>query len=204
MRLDALDAQIIKMLQGNARIMYKDIAKKIGVSIPTVTARIDKLLEFGVIKKFTVIVDSDKLAGKIRAVFLFKIEPRQMDAVCKSLSGLEEIREIYAIAGNYSVAAKIEVKDMKNLLDTVTKKVSTIKGVKDTTCLVIIDTLKEEYGGLVEPNLIISFRCQFCNAPIVGKPHVEYIGGGRYYFNSKDCAEAYKERKRKSQRKVIR
>ncbi len=63
-KLDELDASIIELLQRDSRMMYKDIAEKTNVSLPTVRARIKRLLDLGVIKKFTIVVDADKISGK--------------------------------------------------------------------------------------------------------------------------------------------
>ena len=49
-------------------------------------------------------------------------------------------------------------------------------------------------GAAVEPQTVIQFKCEFCGAAILGKPHIEYIDGGRYYFNSDECAKAYRQR----------
>jgi len=42
---------------------------------------------------------------------------------------------------------------------------------------------------------MIQFKCSFYNAPIIGKPYIEIIDVGRYYFNSEECAVAYKQKK---------
>jgi hypothetical protein len=63
--------------------------------------------------------------------------------------------------------------------------------------LVVTKTGKEEYGASVEAEAMVQFKCSFCNAPILGKPYVEYIDGGRYYFNAEECAKAYKQKKAK-------
>lgn len=194
MQLDSLDVEILKLVQEDGRMMYKDIGKKLGVSIPTVKSRITKLMELGVIKKFTAIVDPDKITGKTRAIFLFKIDARNLDNIREKLSKIEEVREIYLAAGNFSLVAKLEVKDTKDLSSLTAKQISTIEGILDISCLVITDVVKEEYGGLVEPNMLINFKCVFCHVPISGAPYVEYINGGRYYFSSKECAEAYKQK----------
>jgi len=60
---------------------------------------------------------------------------------------------------------------------------------------VISKTSKEEYGGAVEANAMVQFKCEFCHAPILGKPYIEYIDGGRYYFNAEQCARAYRDMK---------
>lgn len=193
MELDHIDVEIIKLLQKDGRIMYKDIAQQVGVSLPTVRVRINRLMNLGVIKKFTVIVNPDRILGRVRALFMLQVEPGHIDEVCQKLGSMDEVREVYIAAGSSNIVTKLEVKDVADLADLTSKRLPQVDGVLGISCLVITRTEKEEYGGAVEPNSIIQFKCSFCNAPIVGMPWIEYIDGGRYYFNAKECAEAYKQ-----------
>jgi len=195
MQLDGIDIQIIEMLQADGRIMYKDIAQKAGISLPTVRVRIQKLLELGVIKKFTVIVDPDKIFGKVRGIMLIQVEPQYVEEVVQKLSSLKEVREVYATTGSNPIVAKVEVRDLSDLGEFASKRFSEVKGITGSSCLVITRTAKEEYGAAVEANLMVQFKCDFCHAPILGKPYIEYIEGGRYYFNAKQCAKAYQHMK---------
>ena len=194
-QLDNTDVQIIELLQQDGRMLYKDIAGKVGVSLPTVRARTQKLVEFGVIKKFTVIVDPDKILGKVRAIILLQVNPSRMEEVTARLAPLKEIREVYKTAGSSPLVLKVEARDLDELGQFVSDKLGKIAGISGSSSLVVTKTGKEEYGASVESDVMVQFKCSFCNAPIMGKPYIEYIDGGRYYFNSEECAKAYKQKK---------
>lgn len=197
LQLDATDARIIEMLQGDGRAQYKDIAQKVGVSLPTVRTRIQRLLELGVVKKFTVIVDADRILGKVRGVVLLQVKPSDVEQVMARLAGMKEVREVYRVAGSSPLVVKVETRDLDGLGQLVSNKLSGIDGITGASSLVITKTGKEEYGASVEAQAMVQFKCSFCNAPILGKPYVEYIEGGRYYFNAEACATAYKQRSRR-------
>ncbi len=201
-QLDNTDVQIIEMLQGDGRAMYKEIAQRAGVSLPTVRARIGRLIRFGVIKKFTVIVDPDKIYGKVRGLMLLQVEPSSIEEVMARLAVMKEVREIYTTAGSSPIALKVEARDLDELGKLTSKKLAEIKGVIGCSCLVITKTGKEEYGASVEAKATLQFKCDFCGAPIFGKPYVEYINGGRYYFNAEGCAKAYKQMKVHKEKEV--
>ena len=57
MKLDKIDRNILKELQKSGRESASHIAEKNGVSVPTVTERIRKLQDSGVILGFQAIVD---------------------------------------------------------------------------------------------------------------------------------------------------
>jgi len=54
--IDAVDKTILEMLQDDARIAFKKIARKSGVSEATIFVRVKKLSEKGVIRRFTALV----------------------------------------------------------------------------------------------------------------------------------------------------
>ncbi len=193
-QLDGIDAQIIEMLQRDGRMLYKDLAQKVGVSLPTVRARTQKLVELGVIKKFTVIVDADKILGKVRAVVLLQVNPQEVEDVVAKVGALREVREAYKTAGSSPLVLKVEARDLDELGQLVSNKLGSIPGIVSCSSFVVTKTGKEEYGASVEADVMVQFKCSFCNAPILGKPYMEYIEGGRYYFNSEECATAYKQR----------
>jgi Lrp/AsnC family transcriptional regulator for asnA, asnC and gidA len=194
-QLDGIDVQIIEMLQEDGRMQYKVIAQRVGVSLPTVRSRIQKLIEFGVIKKFTVIVDADKILGKVRGLVLLQVDPSRVEQVVGKLVSIKEVREVYRTAGSSPIVAKVEARDLEGLGQLVSDRLSGIDGITGASSLVVTKTGKEEYGATVEPEATIQFKCSFCGAPILGKPYIEYIDGGRYYFNAEECANAYKQKR---------
>ncbi|MDG6990313.1 MAG: winged helix-turn-helix transcriptional regulator [Nitrososphaerota archaeon] len=194
-QLDRTDVQIIEMLQEDGRMLYKDIAQKAGVSLPTVRTRIQKLMDLGVIKKFTVIVDADKILGKVRGLVLLQVNPSDVDKVMARLISMKEVREVYRTAGSNPLVLKVEAGDLDELGQLISERLSGIEGINEASSLVVTKTGKEEYGASVQAEAMVQFKCSFCNAPIMGKPYVEYIDGGRYYFNAEECAKAYKQRK---------
>lgn len=194
LQLDNIDAQIIELLQKDGRMMFKDIASAVGVSLPTVRARIQKLSELGLIKKFTLILDSEKIWGKTRLFLMARLAEGDVGTLKETLSKVDEVRSAFFIAGEKQVLMDLEIDDLQNLSDVLSKKVISKTGISDVSSFVVAQVLKEEYGASVKPNISLQFKCSFCGCLIYGKPIVEYISGGRYYFSGDDCARAYKEK----------
>lgn len=198
-KLDRIDVGIIELLQTDGRMMYKDIARQTNVSLPTVRARIRRLTDLGVIKKFTVIVDPDKIRGKVRTLLLIQANPTDIEQVFTKLSEIEEIRELYATAGSYTLVAKGEVSDVSELGKLTTEKLPQVRGILSVNSLLITKTPKEEYGASVLPEDVVVYKCDFCGMPIEGKPVIEWINNVRYRFGAEDCAAAFKEKLLKKQ-----
>jgi Lrp/AsnC family transcriptional regulator for asnA, asnC and gidA len=62
--LDLIDRSILSMLQDDARTPYVKIADQLGVSDATIHIRVRKLVNEGIIKQFTVLLDEEKVSSK--------------------------------------------------------------------------------------------------------------------------------------------
>jgi DNA-binding Lrp family transcriptional regulator len=60
-KLDDLDFQIINLLQEDCRLSFNKIANKLGVSVGTAYHRIKNLEKNGIIKNYSIIIDSTKI-----------------------------------------------------------------------------------------------------------------------------------------------
>ena len=55
--IDDVDYEILELLMENARHPYREIAKQVDRSPPTVSDRVERLQELGIIERFTLDVD---------------------------------------------------------------------------------------------------------------------------------------------------
>ncbi|MCT4487673.1 Lrp/AsnC family transcriptional regulator [Levilactobacillus parabrevis] len=67
--LDQTDTQILKELTKNCRIKINHLAQHVHLTAPAVTARIKRLEDTGIIKRYTIEVDTEKL-GYDRQIFI--------------------------------------------------------------------------------------------------------------------------------------
>ncbi len=65
--MDDLDRQVISALLDNARSTYAEIGEQVGLSAPAVKRRVDRLVEQGVIKGFTAVIDPRALGWSTEA-----------------------------------------------------------------------------------------------------------------------------------------
>lgn len=190
-KLDRVDVSIAELLQEDGRMMYKDIADRVGVSLPTVKARITRMTELGVIKKFTAVLDGERLAGFVRSFITARVGAGASSSVDLELSKLREVRSAHHIAGDKQLLLDVQSDDPRHL-DELFEKLSGL-GLTDFSVFVVTRTVKEEYGAKVKLDAAVEFRCRFCDCVIYGKPVVRLIHGGKYYFSGEECARAFEE-----------
>lgn len=118
--MDKLDIDLLKLLQENSRITISELSKKIALSRPSITERILRLQEKGIIEEFTARIS---LASINRGTILFiqlsslKVSNSEFEQM---IIGDEEILECHRVTGSTSYFIKAAVKDMgsmKSLID---------------------------------------------------------------------------------------
>ena len=73
MAYDDVDKKILELLSGNSRLSVRQISKIIKVSPPTISRRIRRLEEKGVIKGYVSIIEDEELGYDCRALLLVKM-----------------------------------------------------------------------------------------------------------------------------------
>lgn len=145
--LDDLDLEILRLLQINARLSYRKIAERLGVSPATILVRLRRLKKKGIIKGFTVEIDPYKLGYQSIAYMLIKIDPRKLRRVISHLMKEPYIVEIYEITGDYHLLIKLWARDPANLANII-DRIRLIDGVNDTNTLYVLKINKESRNPL--------------------------------------------------------
>jgi len=139
--LDDLDKHLLKLLQHDARLSFAELSRELDTAEATVRFRVNRLVENGVIMRFTALVDPLKVGLKVSGAILLKIDPAHLDEACKRLVSFSETQYLFQSTGEYDVVSVIVAKDMEDLNDLV-KKTKMIPGVKDARVSVTTRFLK--------------------------------------------------------------
>jgi Lrp/AsnC family transcriptional regulator for asnA, asnC and gidA len=143
-KLDKTDIKIIEMLQKDSRKPFVDIAKELNVSDPAIHARVKKLQDAGIIKKFTAVLEPVKIDKSIIAFVEINIKPNTLEGVIKTITAIDEILEIHETHGDYDIIAKVRAKSNEDLRDLVVRKIRSITNIVNTKVVTVLKTRKEE------------------------------------------------------------
>ena len=113
--LDALDTRIRKILTTDARTSMADLARAVGMSAPSVTERVRRLEEAGVIKGYMAVVEPGALGLPIAAWLRIRPVPGELTRVADILDGLDAIVECDRVTGEDCFIAKAHVSDVGEL-----------------------------------------------------------------------------------------
>lgn len=104
--LDAIDKEILKKLQENARIPLKDLSAEVFLTTPAVSARIEKLEKEGYIKGYHAEVDIEKLGYVVKTYIMITVKPEDINKFYAFISKQECVMECSHITGPYSMIVK--------------------------------------------------------------------------------------------------
>lgn len=105
--MDRIDEHLIYLLQKNARMSLKDLAKEVYLSTPAVSARIEKMEKEGIIKGYGVKIDPLKLGFHITAFINMELEPVQKPEFYPFIESIPNVIECNCVTGNYSMLMKV-------------------------------------------------------------------------------------------------
>jgi len=141
MSLDILDLKIVKCLTEDGRCTYKKIAEEAGVSEATVKNRIDKLMEAGIIKKFTVIMDYHKLGRAIKAFIGLRIQPAKLPQIVEHVQKNPDVHVLYRTSGDVDLLIEVIFEQMEDLNKFLESELA-LDGILGTVVTIVIGPYK--------------------------------------------------------------
>lgn len=103
---DKTDKTIVSLLQKNARMSIKDIAKEVYLSSPAVSARIEKLQEHGIIKGYRAEIDLVKLGYFVTAFVDVSMQPSKKPEFYEYIEKVPNVLECCCVTGEYTMHMK--------------------------------------------------------------------------------------------------
>ena len=148
MKLDSIDYNILAELQKDGRKSASHIAEKINVSIPTITERIKKLQESGVIIGFQVIVNPTSIGLDVSAIItIISGSSQHYKKVTLEAEKTREVVQCFSTTGNGSHTLLIATKNSKTL-EELLRKIQSWPGVTRTETQIILSSYK---NGIMLP-----------------------------------------------------
>ena len=144
-KYDEKDYAILDELKAHGEWTVRKIAKKTGLAPTTVHARIRKLRQAGVIKRFTIDIDHKKLGMGIGAIILVSADLRQLKQrqktqydLANEIKKLHGIQRVDIVTGISDLVARARVRDMEELDRLLLQKLQLLEGVSKTQTMIIM------------------------------------------------------------------
>jgi len=142
--LDELDRKILNELIENPRITYRELARRLGVSVGTVHLRVRKLQAKGVIKGFSVQVDYGRVGYDVTALLLIKVDGKHILNVERDVAKYPNVCAVYDVTGEFDVIVIAKFRSIRELNDFI-KSLLAKPYVISTNTSIALNVVKEDF-----------------------------------------------------------
>lgn len=121
-KIDKIDQKILNALIENSRISNTDLARLVGLSAPSVSERIKRMEEAGVINGFTISVNPEAIGLPLSVWLRIKPVPGKHNRVAEILKKIPQIVECDRVTGEDCFIAKAHVEspiELEKMIDTI-------------------------------------------------------------------------------------
>src|SRR5687767_15141522 len=143
--MDTIDAQILHILQNNARETQADIARAVGLAPSAVLERIRKLETRGLIAGYAALLDPRALGlGMLAFVAVRTDENGSENEIARALSQFPEVLEVHHVAGEDCYMLKVRARDAEHLGQILRQQIAATHAVTSTRTTIVLETVKED------------------------------------------------------------
>ncbi len=145
MKIDSIDKQILSILQQDAQITNVELAKKVGISPPSMLERVKRLEKNEIIKRYVAIVDPMKVSKGVFAMVSVSLSAHQLSSIdqfTRIIKKLDEVLECYHVAGEEDFILKVAVSSIEEYEKFILSKLTKINGVNKINTKFVLSTVK--------------------------------------------------------------
>ncbi|UCM89040.1 Lrp/AsnC family transcriptional regulator [Streptomyces marincola] len=137
--LDPIDAAILRLLRADGRASVRSVAEQVHISRANAYARINRLIEDGVIRGFSVRVDHERAGQAASAYITLKIVQDSWRSVRAKLQALPGAAHIALVSGDFDVLLLVHTADNRALRELVLTRIQAMPEVLSTRTLLVFE-----------------------------------------------------------------
>jgi len=194
LKLDQVDVRLLNALCEDGRRSLRELARIVGVSTPTVEARLRKIMQTGMISRIAPIFNIEKLDSGVTMLLALKVEASRLDDAPSEIAKIPEVKSVFVTTGDANLLVKVVAGSYEKIEFVISGKIGSMQGVSLLSTQVVTKAFKDEQGVLIEPEAGIRLRCDYCKREITGDPSILKLQNGDRFFCCGTCLQAYKEK----------
>ncbi|MGB6680735.1 MAG: Lrp/AsnC family transcriptional regulator [Candidatus Bathyarchaeia archaeon] len=142
--LDKKDIELLRILQEDSSTPFVEIAESIGVTDGTIHQRIRKLKKSGILKRFTIQLNQEKVGYRSLAYVLITVNPGNIDSVSKEIINISNVLETHEVHTQGQLLIKLRASSDNEMRDIIVEKIRAIEGVANSELIPVYKVWKEE------------------------------------------------------------
>ncbi len=191
LNLDDVDRKILRELQKDGRASFRDISSRIDVSTPTVSSRVQAMLDVGLIKGYSTVLDADKL-GQVSVALMLECKPADIDKVVDRIKDEEIVRQIYVLSDSRVLCVLAffnQIKYQKFL-----ESLSEISEIVRMDNSMVMRVPKESPRAALTDEAGLLIKCYYCGHLMRDEGVKIKLDGKYHYLCCSVCERLYREK----------
>lgn len=136
--MDSLDREILDVLRRDARTPYTEIADRVGTSEGTVRNRVDRMVDDGVIERFTVATRT----GNVKAMIEIGVDVNVDTAeISERMADWSDVDFVWQVSGEEDLVLVVDAADTKRVNDLITRAREQEEVISTKTRLILDEQL---------------------------------------------------------------
>ena len=149
-----MKTKILELLEKNAKLSVKEIAKELGIKEKEVIQLVGELEADKVICGYNAIINWDKLTEeKVDALIELKVAPQRgtgFDRIADRIARFDEVDSVYLMSGGYDFMVIVNGKSMKEVSSFVFNKLATLDYIQSTATHFVLKKYKDHGVKLLD------------------------------------------------------
>jgi len=139
--MDETDQQLLSLLRKDARTSVATLAQKLGVSRGTVSNRVTKLEDAGIIVGYTVRLKPDAQPTEIGAWMSVAVAGNETRSVIASLLGEPGVASLHDTNGRWDLLAELRASNLAEL-SQILERIRLVRGISSTETSIHLETYR--------------------------------------------------------------
>ncbi len=141
--LDDMDRSILSVLHENSITPFVKIAGMLNVNEGTIRHRVKRLMRYGIIKRFTVVLDPIALGLGNIMMLLLSVNSDRLRSVAEGVSKMPNVLEVFEVHAYGDLLLKLRGRSISELNEIV-DRIKCMDGVTDAKVISITNVWKDE------------------------------------------------------------
>ncbi|WP_010289524.1 Lrp/AsnC family transcriptional regulator [Kurthia massiliensis] len=144
--LDDIDTKIVALLNEDGRMSYTDLSKAVNLSRVAVQARVQHLMEQGVIERFSAVINPEKMGLQVSAFFNVEVAPKYLQQVADTLAEDPNVSSLYHMTGPSKLHMHGLFKNNQDMELFLEQRLYPLPGIMSVDSQILIKRYKSRIG----------------------------------------------------------
>jgi DNA-binding Lrp family transcriptional regulator len=191
LNLDDVDRKILRELQQDGRASFRDISSRIDVSTPTVSSRVQAMVDVGLIKGYSTMLDADML-GQVSAALILESRPADLDKIVGRIRDEEIVRQIYILSDSRILCILSFYNQIK--YQRFLESLAQVPEIARMDNSMVMRVPKESPRAALTDEAGLLIRCYYCGHMMKDEGIKIKLDGKYHYLCCSVCEKLYREK----------